>query len=238
TTPGKPKKNGSAAKKAKKPAAKKPAPNKKVPSERQVQLAAKKKQREELKLLKEQALVEPKKKPETAYIIFNAEQASPGMRIAQNAKERAEKYRELTPSEREHYNHLANENKAANATAYEAWVSSHTPEQIRLANNARRRLKQLLPLTKSGSQRSGKGLTLIQDARQVKRPASSFSIFHGERYRSEDMKGIALAEVAKLTSGEYKALSESERKKYIDLAAEDRARYTREYKDVYGHDMP
>jgi len=130
-TPGKPKKNGSVAKKAKKPAAKQPAPKrpaakttatkklatkkpaakkpapkktvpkKKVPSERQVLLAAKKKQRDELKLLKEQALVEPKAKPDTAFFVYHTERTSPGTPLTQNMKDRSEKYKALTPSERE-----------------------------------------------------------------------------------------------------------------------------------------
>jgi len=55
-------------------------------------------------------------------------------------------------------------------------------------------------------------LTLIRDIRQVKRPTNPYNFFHTERYRSHDMKGIALGEVAKLTSEEFKALGESGRK--------------------------
>lgn len=100
-----------------------------------------------------------------------------------------------------HYNHLANQNKAANATAYRQWIESHTPTIIHDANLARQHLRRL-----------GVSAPQLQDDRQVKGPRGPFTWFHQERLQSGDLRGLKIAEAAKLTGREWKALSASEKK--------------------------
>jgi hypothetical protein len=101
------------------------------------------------------------------------------------------------------YNHVANQNKAANAIAYKQWVESHTPEQIRLANNARTQLRTKDPLHTWKP---------IHDDRRPKRPSTPMVFFAKERYASGDLKGIPLGDNSRLVSREWAALSPSDRK--------------------------
>lgn len=100
-----------------------------------------------------------------------------------------------------HYNHLANQNKAANATAYRQWIESHTPTIIHEANLARQHLRRL-----------GGRVSQLQDHRQVKGLRGPFTWFHQERRQSGDLRGLKVGEAAKLTAREWKALSASEKK--------------------------
>ena len=106
----------------------------------------------------------------------------------------------------QHYNHLANQSKAANEAEYKQWVESHTAEQIRQAQAARRRLKQLVQKKKGSN-----AFSPIHDERQVKRPASPFNQFLSDRYASGDFKSIGFGETAKLITSEFRALSQSEK---------------------------
>jgi hypothetical protein len=120
----------------------------------------------------------------------------------------------LTPAQ--HYNHLANQNKATNEAAYKAWVLSHTPEQIRLANNARRALRKLYTKRKEdGFKTKAKtpaGTEPLKDERIPKHAPSSSALFVKARLASGDMAGIASTESLKLIGAEWKALSASEKK--------------------------
>ncbi|CAD6589214.1 MAG: hypothetical protein ASARMPRED_003967 [Alectoria sarmentosa] len=142
------------------------------------------------------------------------------------SKEASAEYKQLTPEKVEHYNHLANQNKAANATAYRQWIESHTPTIIHKANLARQHLRRL-----------GGSVPQLQDHRQVKGLRGPFTWFHQERRQSGDLRGLKVGEAAKLTAREWKALSASEKKPYQDLAAQDMARYTQERKTVLNKDV-
>ncbi|KAF2094634.1 hypothetical protein NA57DRAFT_60659 [Rhizodiscina lignyota] len=216
----------------------KEAPKRKVLTKEEKEAAAEKKKVKELRALKKTALLgkEPKKKPYTAWTVFNSENMPKGTIPAQlggTIKENSEKYRALTPSEKEHYNHLANQNKSANEVEYKNWVESHTPEAIRQAQLARRRLKTLLK-PKKGSN----AYSLIHDERQVKRPTTVYSQYIVDRFASGDFKAISFGESSKLITSEFKALSPSEKQKYKDLYETDIQRYKDEFKQVYGHDAP
>jgi len=102
------------------------------------------------------------------------------------------------------YNHTANQNKAANETAYREWTESHTPEKIRIANNARRLLKRKTGKTNSWP--------LISDARQPKRPLTPYLLFSLGRHSSGDFKGIDLKDAVGMLAKEWAALPASERK--------------------------
>ncbi|CAI7675634.1 unnamed protein product [Penicillium manginii] len=125
----------------------------------------------------------------------------------------------------EQYQPIADKNRATNEAAYEAWVRSHTPLQIKEANSARRALARD-PTRKTR-------LFLIKDDRQVKRPTSAFLLFTKERsFGGTDFKDMASTQVE--AAKQWHSLSESEKEPYVKRAAEDRERYYREHLEVYG----
>ncbi|KAF1911909.1 hypothetical protein BDU57DRAFT_524011 [Ampelomyces quisqualis] len=144
-------------------------------------------------------------------------------------------YKALTPAEREHYNHVANERTVAKRAEYKAWIESHTPEQIRLANNARTQLRFKL----SGLGKTGYSVhtARLVDERQPKRPANAYAIFVSERFATGDFKGIEIGPAGKIIGEEWKALSASEKKKYDDTFAAKFSEYKREKADK-GIDKP
>lgn len=91
----------------------------------------------------------------------------------------------------------------ANAAALKEFIESHTPEQIRLANNARLLLKKL----------TGKARGLqLQDSRIPKRTRSPLAIFTQDRWATGDLKGVALVDATRIVRKEFDELSATERK--------------------------
>jgi len=214
-------------------------PRKRVLSEKGKAVLEKKKALASLRDLKAIALIEPKGKPDSAWTVYVSEKlgGKGGGTVTEGIKTASSEYKSLSASEREHYNHIANENKAANQAAYSEWVASYTPEQIRKANNARKQLKRK-GATPQGKKPSGKGLSPIQDDRQIKRPNSAYLKFSIERRESGDFKGISLGESAKLITEEWNKMSAGDKKKYEDLHQADKERYLREFERTYGHPPP
>lgn len=228
-----PKKKTTAAKRRAAPKKKAKAKVVKKPlSEKTLEKAAAKKARDELNELKKKALAEPKKRPYTAWTVYIAENiknaVSNGQKRLEGVKQLAQFYKDFTPAEREHYNHLANQNQAANETEYKAWVLRHTPQQIRDANFARLALKRKHKMT-------GSKVVRIEDDRQAKSPKNGILFFMMERRESGDFKDIPLIEATKLMASEYKTLSAGEKKKYEDMAAADKTRYYRDFESSYGY---
>ncbi|KAJ9606798.1 hypothetical protein H2200_008808 [Cladophialophora chaetospira] len=229
---------------AKKPAAKKPkkkvakkAPRKAKPRTKKEpsKTALLKKARKEQSDLKAAALLEePKNLPSNPFQIILVEQvkgtkgnATLGATAASN------KYKNLSLEERERYNHEANQNKAKNEQAYKRWVQSHTPAEIKTANNARRLL------TKK-AKAAGKKTTYraIKDDRHVHQPMTSYTYFSKARNDSGDLNGMSISERGKLVGQEWKALTAAEKKTFDDQAKADKNRYLEEHKTVYGIDSP
>jgi len=237
-------------KKPKKVAKKKPAPKKKVLTEKQKEAAVKrkenalkKKEATHVKDLRTLALTAPKQKATNTYAIFlglNYKDGS-GSTLGEKAKDIAAKYKALSPAEIEHLNEIAVENKAANEQAYNAWLKSHTPEEIRQANNARGQLRRR---AKKSTEISGKGkpkvakFRKIADDRLVKAPSQPFILYYTERNAAGVFRHIKAVDAMKLARDEYKELNASEKKKYTDLAEADKMRYSREYQATYGHAPP
>ena len=89
---------------------------------------------------------------------------------------------------------------------YEDWLRNQTPESIRLANIARRRLRTLVS-------HSGKAkYAALKDDREVKRPLTSWVLYFVDRNASGDFRGIGAIQRAKDISAEYRSLSASELK--------------------------
>lgn len=72
-------------------------------TEKQKAAAAKKREREELKELKETALMatEPKKKPESAYKVFVTQNIPKGVKATEHMKEAAAKFKTLSAADLE-----------------------------------------------------------------------------------------------------------------------------------------
>ncbi|CAD6446520.1 a5e783da-a106-442e-aa52-713864d804d1 [Sclerotinia trifoliorum] len=186
--------------------------------------------RKKLRELKVAALISenPKEKPQSAYRVLNLELATGSNDITAASKEASAKYKSVSTAELERLNHIANENKAANAIAYKNWVESHTPEEIRLANLARQHIRRLTSKTSSPR--------LIKDDRMVKRPMRPMIMFVKERFQSGDFAGIRVTEAMKRIAQEFKELSPAQLKPLQEASAADDARYIQEYKTVYKHD--
>lgn len=164
------------------------------------------KKKEELKLLKAQALTPPKYRQVNAWSIYIKEnsKSTPGS-VGESAKILAQQFKNVSSIEREHLNHLVNEHNAKSLREFQEWLSSHTPAQILEANAARARLRRLLVDSKSK-------YAAIKDDRLVKRPLSSYLQYHNERLASGDFRGISTPVACKDIGREYKALTASERK--------------------------
>ncbi|KAH8799441.1 hypothetical protein F5884DRAFT_812076 [Xylogone sp. PMI_703] len=219
------KKAGKTITKVKKPAKKtttqaKKQAKKRIQEEQKEKLQAKK-EKEEIKKLKETALLsEPKPIADSAWgIVFTEHvkaKATKGSKIdGTPAKEASEKYKSLSANDSEQYNSRANQNKAANVAALKQWVESYTPNQVRLANNARKLL----------AKRTGKKYPIISDERAPKRPCSAYFFYTADRWAAGDMKGIQLKRIA--------ADSVVMKQIYENKAAADKERYKQEYKKVF-----
>ncbi|KAF2031990.1 hypothetical protein EK21DRAFT_61887 [Setomelanomma holmii] len=216
------------AKTAKKTAPKKPAPRKRVKKV----LTPEDKQKALVRDLRKTALKEPHSNGAiSAYNAFVQETVAGKGHGDSTAPARlteaSKRFKNLTPAELEHYNHLASEKTVVRRAEYRAWIQSHTPQQIHDANNARARLRKLLK-SSAGKRRYPIHTQKLEDDRQPKRLRSSFTVFFTERHASGDLKGIKVTEATKLIAEEWKALSEGEKKKYQDQQDVDKARYERE----------
>jgi len=236
-----------------KPKAKKPAPKKKAVKKAAKKVVKKKskpvkkvkkpltemqksklvatKARAHLKELKEQALSPPSKPATTAWQVLLSEvtkQPQPAgqkYNLATIAKEASARFKSLTPAEIEAYNHTAIQSNAQKEVALKKWVESHTPDQIRIANNARAQLR--------AKSKTKKSWTPIQDERRPKTAISAYFYFSKEKRASGELKGISFVDSTKLLADEWRSLSPSQKKPYEDLAKADNLRYHQEYKTVY-----
>ena len=146
-----------------------------------------------------------------------------------------------------HYNHIANQNKAANVIQLRQWIESHPPDVIRKANNARKLLRS----------RGVRGWHVLHDDRKVKGVRTAYLHFVMDRRASGDFAGIPLLEGTKRIAQEWKELSADEKQVshtildnnpsteeslnnlqgYVRRQEQDMARYTQEIKAVYDRDV-
>ncbi|TQS37433.1 hypothetical protein Golomagni_02092 [Golovinomyces magnicellulatus] len=212
------------AKKTKKPTKpKKPKKPKKILTEKE-KLTRK---HTSLKLL---ALKLPNKLPQTARTLFMADKLTgfTGANINAKFTEISLNWRNLSPEEVQLYERQAEANRAANEKSLKEWISKHTPDQIRLANNARRQMSRLYPQSKQWRQ--------IQDERQPKRPITPFLCYVKERYSSGEYAGTNLLEVSKKLTSEFKALTPNDRKKYDNMYREHQKKYIEDFRQAFSRD--
>lgn len=213
--------------KVKKPKAKKP---KKV-------LTAEEKTKATIKDLKAKALKPPAQLATLVWQVFlkdkvkamekvQGEKGAYKKQFATTSKAASAAYKELTPEQLENYNHLTTQNKNANAAAYRQFIESHTPLEIYNANLARRHLTRL-----------GVRSSQLKDDRQVTSSRSAYIYFYQSRYKSGDFRGMKSDVAAGLIGREWKGQTDEQKKPFIDMAAQDLARYSQERKTVLNKEM-
>ncbi|KAI4091440.1 MAG: hypothetical protein LQ344_004132 [Seirophora lacunosa] len=213
TTPKKKSKPRTKAKSTK--ARKKPTKAKKRPlTPAQKEEQTKQKHLQNIKDLKKKALEIPTKLPISAFTVLLTEQmkerhGTVKPNATNVAKDCSAIYRSFSPEQREHYNHIANQNRAVNARQYGQWIRSFTPVQIHQANLARLQLRR----------KTKKMWQKLEDERLVTGLRTSWSFFVAARFN------------------EWRALSADDKKVYTQAAEEDSARYEQEVKAVYSRDV-
>ncbi|OTA96985.1 hypothetical protein M434DRAFT_392429 [Hypoxylon sp. CO27-5] len=170
---------------------------------------------ERRELRKTALYTEPKLLPDTPWTIFVVEQTkgkTGGPDILRNKMAQiAQDFKTLSSSEQQRLANIAEQNKLKNGAAYKAWVESHTPVEINHAIRARQVLKRKFNIPKSA-------LKTIHDERLPKLPANSYSLFTKARWASGDFSNTKVGEAAKQIGREWKALTDTERHAYEDLA--------------------
>ncbi|KAL9107999.1 MAG: hypothetical protein Q9227_007214 [Pyrenula ochraceoflavens] len=191
----------------------KPKPKRRVLTEKQKATKAKKDANDRIKALKARALIKEEADsgslhPMSAWLaVVRDTKGASGTQATELVKIAQQKYKNLTPEEREHYNQVANDINARRQASYRKWLQSLSPEQIRVANQARGSLRTL-------ARKDGKGVkpSPLRDERLVKSPSSAFLYFTKDRHASGDFRGVAVSEAAKLVGREWKGLSQNQQK--------------------------
>lgn len=223
-TKGAPKKK----KTTKKAASKAPAKPKKKKQLTEKQKVAKdaKELREKVKELKEASLTPPKRLADRAWTLSLTSKLGDALKSHQSGKDAfkaaADMAKMISEEEKEvrapiplgflvyfvptntagqQFAAQAEANRAANKAAYEAWIKSHTPLQIKEANQARRRLARVKDTS----------VPLLEDGRLVKRPRTAYFLYLHERTDAGDFKHMAVKDVATKVAEEWKGLTSAEK---------------------------
>ncbi|KAL1882727.1 hypothetical protein VTK73DRAFT_1247 [Phialemonium thermophilum] len=212
-------------KSAKKSTTKKPAANKASTKKRAKKtLSDEEKQTLVRRELKRTALKEPKKLPDQPWLVYTSQKnKGAGSRdaVIDNMRNLGSAYRALSRDELERLQETARQNKEANNAAYKEWVENHTPEQIAAANRARNRLRRKFKIP----------LRTIKDDRQPRKPVGAFALFAQSRWQSGEFANQPISTTTKLLGSQWKALSDAERRPFLEAAEADRARYQKEFNE-------
>ncbi|KAI1143421.1 hypothetical protein F5Y05DRAFT_408866 [Hypoxylon sp. FL0543] len=184
----------------------------------------------ERKELKKTALfTEPKPLPDTPWIVFVAEHTKNKSRVPGELRSTMAKlsqdYKALPASERQRLVSVAEQNKLSNAAAYKAWVESHTPVQMHNAIKARASLKRKYNIPTGA-------VKTIRDDRLPKKAINAYSLFTRARWASGDFANSNIPDASKQISRQWKALPETERHAYEDLAKSSMEHYEKEVESV------
>ncbi|KAF9785611.1 hypothetical protein IL306_005379 [Fusarium sp. DS 682] len=162
--------------------------------------------------------------PASTWVLFTSQNRGNNLGnggITRESAELAEKFRQLTETELQELRRKAIANRDKNIENYKAWVETHEPARIHLANKARRRLAFL----------TGKPAKMITDERLPQRPAGSYALYLAENFdnfgRSEDnhpkFKEIGQA---------WRELNPAEKARYEERAADQSVKYKAEMEKV------
>ncbi|KAM0563978.1 hypothetical protein ACHAPJ_000186 [Fusarium lateritium] len=136
--------------------------------------------------------------------------------ITQQMSEFSKEFQSKSDAELTDYDERAAANRAKNSENYKAWVESHEPARIYLANKARRRLEHL----------TGKSYKKITDERLPKRPNGSYALFVVDNHSRFD--NADAAERFKELSQAWKELSPVEKGRFEERHADQAAKYKAE----------
>ncbi|KAF8252255.1 hypothetical protein K440DRAFT_393231 [Wilcoxina mikolae CBS 423.85] len=225
-----PKKKAAAKKKAapkkKKPAARKP----RTLTDAQKEAKKAKVKEEKLKLTKQEmiknALKPPYKKPElniSSYSVFLSQNMT-GKNTKDNkeagfTREISKAWVTFPDAEKQKLKDIAQVKKDEARAAYRAFIESHTPDEIYKANSARRWLK--------ARKVRGASTEPLVDHRLPKHPTTAFFHYMNSLRESGEMKGN-VREESRAAGQKWKALSDEEKKPYLDLAEVSKQRYATE----------
>ncbi|RAH60934.1 HMG box protein [Aspergillus piperis CBS 112811] len=151
-----------------------------------------------------------------------------GLKGKEAFKEAADRAKNISEAEREQFVATAATNKEAYEKEYKEWLDSHSPLEIKQANDARRRLAQI----------QNKKFFPLHDPRLVKRSKIAYLFYAEERHQAGDLKHMPIPERGVRIAEEWRGMTAAEKQKYVRLQEVDADRYAREYKVVYGEDPP
>lgn len=219
---------------AKKPAAKKPAAKKTVekPKAKPVKknpigrpkgpVDPEEEKKAEIRQLKKWALRDtPTQRPISKWSQFvndNKEVLKGG--LASGMPGLATKFQSLSAAELDNLETIAIANREKNAADLKAWIKTHEPARIHIANQARRRLIKL----------TDKHYKLLEDDRLPKKPLGSYTLFTTENWHR--LGGKDAIDSSKDMSDAWKALSPSEKAGYTERSAEASAKYEAEMESI------
>lgn len=153
----------------------------------------------------------PKRNMSAFFLYSNANRArikeeNPGIKFGQVAKLLSEEFKNISESERAKYDKLA----MADKERYQREMEDYEPPSDEEEPTTKKRKKK--------------------DPNAPKRNMSAYFIYSQEIRPTvrEENPEAAFGMIAKIISKQFKELSESERKKYDDLAVADKERYQRE----------
>ncbi|KAJ4173577.1 hypothetical protein NW754_012575 [Fusarium falciforme] len=126
------------------------------------------------------------------------------------------KFHSLSAAEISNLENIAAANREKNAANLKAWIKTHEPARIHIANQARRRLTKL----------TDKNYRVFEDDRLPKRPLSSYTNFTVENWPR--LGGSDAIDGSKNISEAWKALSPSEKAVYEEKTAQASAKYEAE----------
>lgn len=202
---------------------------KKSAKPRRKYLTKQQKLRLKIRELRRRALQPPKPLPRTARSVYMAQHLTgAGTNTQTVLSETSSKWKSVTSADLEQYRKTAVKNQATNYATLNAWLSNYTPDQIRIANNARRVLNK----------KYGRKIPLarIQDPRLPKKPLGIYVCFVKERFESGQLAGVPFLTASKMLASEFHALAPTQRKKLEETAKIHRKRYIKEFKIAFKRD--
>ncbi|KAH7274470.1 hypothetical protein MRS44_001180 [Fusarium solani] len=126
------------------------------------------------------------------------------------------KFQSLSAAEISNLENIAAANREKNAANLKAWIKTHEPARIHIANQARRRLTKI----------TDKNYRVFEDDRLPKRPLSSYTNFTVENWPR--LGGSDAIDGSKNISEAWRALSPSEKAVYEEKTAQASAKYEAE----------
>jgi hypothetical protein len=166
--------------------------------------------------------LKPKRNMSAFFLYSNANRARvkeehEGVAFGQVAKLLSKEFKAITPEEREKWDKLAAEDKERYQLEMETYEPPSSDDEQVVATRKKKQKK---------------------DPNAPKRNMSAYFIYSQEIRPTikEEHPSATFGETAKLISKRYKALTETEKKKFEGMAGDDKERYQREMKTYKGED--